>query len=241
MRKIGLLLLVLVLAMGALGVAYAHWNGELVINGTVNTGTFGAELTQNNTVIWQPIDDEPFEDGQPNLNLIPCGSIYETLGWIDSLKTQDNAYAECVLSDEKVDDYSGDAMDTITITVTDAYPCYEVWCPIDVHCIGTVPIHVWYTIDDAPAADVVEVMIIKDPVVDQLGDDHFDLTLGKDGINPTTEANPLKLHQCESAHALVYIHPVQPNGPNDPGDDKDGAEAGETYTFDITIHYQQAQ
>lgn len=238
MKKIGLLLLVLILAMGTLGVAYAHWKGELVINGTVNTGTFGAELTQNNTVIWQPIDDEPFEEGQPNLNLIPAGSVYEE--WIDGDKTQDNAYATCVLSNEKVDDYSGAAMDTITITVTDAYPCYEVWCPIDVHCIGSVPIHVWYTIDNAPASDVVEVAVVYDPVVPSLGADHFDLTTGKDGVNPTSENNPLKLHQCESAHALVYIHPKQPD-PEATPDPIDGAQPGETYTFDITIHYIQAQ
>jgi hypothetical protein len=230
MRKIGLLLLVLVLAMGALGVAYAHWSGELVINGTVNTGTFGAELTQNNTFIWQPIDDEDYESGADNLNWINPG-LYSLYPWIDFGKTQDNAWAECVLTNEK-DDYAGCANDTITITVHDAYPCYNVWVPIDVHCIGTVPIHVWYTIDDAPPANVVEVEIISDPCV-PYADPPYDLSAA-DG-----EANKIKLHECESAHALVHIHPVQPDPDGNPV--VPGAQPGETYTFDITIHYIQAQ
>jgi len=39
MKKVGLLLLALVLALGALGVGYARWQDSVVINGTVNTGT----------------------------------------------------------------------------------------------------------------------------------------------------------------------------------------------------------
>ena len=38
MRKIGLLCLALVLALGALGVGFAAWTDELYIEGTVNTG-----------------------------------------------------------------------------------------------------------------------------------------------------------------------------------------------------------
>jgi len=39
MRKIGLLALALVLALGALGVGYAAWTDTVTIEGTVNTGT----------------------------------------------------------------------------------------------------------------------------------------------------------------------------------------------------------
>ena len=39
MKKIGLLALAIVLALGALGIGYAAWTDTITINGTVNTGT----------------------------------------------------------------------------------------------------------------------------------------------------------------------------------------------------------
>jgi hypothetical protein len=45
MKKIGLLLLVVVLALGALGVGYAMWDKTVYIDGTVNTGEVDATFT----------------------------------------------------------------------------------------------------------------------------------------------------------------------------------------------------
>ena len=42
-RKLGLLCLALILAMGTLGVGYALWYEDLYIEGTVNTGTLDVE------------------------------------------------------------------------------------------------------------------------------------------------------------------------------------------------------
>jgi len=44
MKKIGLLALALVLALGALGVGYAAWTDTVTIEGTVNTGTVDLEV-----------------------------------------------------------------------------------------------------------------------------------------------------------------------------------------------------
>jgi hypothetical protein len=43
MKKIGLLALALVLALGSLGIGFALWSETLYIEGTVNTGTLDAE------------------------------------------------------------------------------------------------------------------------------------------------------------------------------------------------------
>lgn len=45
MKKIGLICLALVLALGALGIGYAQWTETLLIDGTVNTGSVSAELS----------------------------------------------------------------------------------------------------------------------------------------------------------------------------------------------------
>jgi len=45
MKKIGILCLALVLALGLLGVGFALWDKTLYINGTVNTGEVDAEFT----------------------------------------------------------------------------------------------------------------------------------------------------------------------------------------------------
>lgn len=44
MKKIGLICLALVLALGTVGVGYAHWSKNLYIEGTVNTGEVNLEI-----------------------------------------------------------------------------------------------------------------------------------------------------------------------------------------------------
>jgi len=51
MRKIGLLALALVLALGALGVGYAAWTDTVTIEGTVNTGTVDI-VVENYSGMW---------------------------------------------------------------------------------------------------------------------------------------------------------------------------------------------
>jgi hypothetical protein len=48
MRKIGLLVMTVILAIGALGVAYAEWTQAMQIDGTVNTGYISASFANPN-------------------------------------------------------------------------------------------------------------------------------------------------------------------------------------------------
>jgi predicted ribosomally synthesized peptide with SipW-like signal peptide len=45
MKKIGLIALIVVLALGIIGVGYAAWSQTLTATGTVNSGTFKADFT----------------------------------------------------------------------------------------------------------------------------------------------------------------------------------------------------
>jgi len=44
MKKIGLIILVVLLALGIIGVGYAAWTQSLQVNGTVNPGTFNVKI-----------------------------------------------------------------------------------------------------------------------------------------------------------------------------------------------------
>ena len=221
MKKIAFICFALIVALGGLGVGYAHWQGTLDITGTVTAGTFGAALTQNNAVISAPIDNEDFDtaSGAVNLNYIGTGNVYS--GWIDAQKPQDIGSATCVLSDEKPAGAVDGVMDKITITVNDAYPCYEVWVPVDVHCAGSVPIKVYYTMTAGPVANELDVSMVTDPAAAS-----GDKTL----VGAVSAATAVKLHNCETARALLYIHGLQP-----------GMVQGKSYTITITITYIQAQ
>ena len=46
MKKIGLLCLALIIALGTMGAGFAWWTDPLFVNGTVNTGTVAVELSK---------------------------------------------------------------------------------------------------------------------------------------------------------------------------------------------------
>jgi hypothetical protein len=45
MKKLGLILLVVIMALGALGAAYAYWSQPLYVNGNVTAGTVAAQFS----------------------------------------------------------------------------------------------------------------------------------------------------------------------------------------------------
>ena len=59
MKKIGLLSLALVLALGALGVGYAAWTDTITIEGTVNTGSVDINAIKfSGTEVWKNLDTD---------------------------------------------------------------------------------------------------------------------------------------------------------------------------------------
>jgi len=45
MKKIGLIAIAIVLALGALGIGYAAWTDVITITGSVNTGSVNLDIT----------------------------------------------------------------------------------------------------------------------------------------------------------------------------------------------------
>lgn len=104
MKKITLIAMTLVLALGLAGVGYALWSDSLYLEGTVNTGDIGLVWTQ----------------GEP---------------WDTEIPEKDVSWGFCEIIGN-----------TLYITVTDAYPSIYYHFPIDLHGVGSVPVHTLMTV-----------------------------------------------------------------------------------------------
>jgi len=119
MKKIGLLSLALVLALGTLGVGYAMWSDTLQIVGDVNTGEVSVffDSQYDNDVN----DNDPTEAGSWDVSGKPV--------WTGARCTKDIASTTSTYEDKSTE-----------IIVTNGYPCYwgsSIW---DVHNDGTIPV-----------------------------------------------------------------------------------------------------
>ncbi len=74
MRKIGLLALALVLALGTMGVGLAWWSDTLFIEGSIETGTLSAEFAGNECTADDAIEVQCVTDGKTAT--ITIGNMY---------------------------------------------------------------------------------------------------------------------------------------------------------------------
>jgi hypothetical protein len=110
MKKIGLLCLALVLALGALGVSYAMWYEDLYISGTVNTGEVDWAFDCG-TVTWGDPCDPATVDKQSDDLFANIRTTGKDVGCTDVV---------CVDTDADGD------VDTLQVTIHNAYPGYYV-------------------------------------------------------------------------------------------------------------------
>jgi len=125
MKKIGLLCLALVVALGTFGVSYAMWSDSVTLSGPVNTGS----------VEWEFMG--------PVVNLDPCvtppsvsndwNCFYDLYGGDWELMGKDVACTDVVIS----------SPDTLTVTVNNAYPYYGNHIAFKVHGLGSIPLRFW--------------------------------------------------------------------------------------------------
>ena len=125
MKKIGLLCLALVLALGALGVGFAAWSETLIINGTVNTGTVDAKFTK---AVSNDAGTQLDPDVQGTWALDGAGDLV----WTGTRYDKDVASTSV----------SGEGTKTLTITIDNAYPCYWGSVGFTIDNMGTIPLKV---------------------------------------------------------------------------------------------------
>ncbi len=133
MKKIALVVLALVLALGTLGVAYARWSDKVDIDVKVTTNTVTLGYTE-----------------------FTCQEMYEELPWGSGLfhpgewEGKDVGKVECGMSVLKTDPVTGlKGYGIGTITVTNGYPSYWVFNTFVVKNLGTTPVRIlaWQPVD----------------------------------------------------------------------------------------------
>jgi len=140
--KIGVLFLVALMALAGTGAGYALWSETITINGIVNTGEVDIEFSdQLSNDPKGALCLDPSEHGAwtyPDIHT--PGGWY----WIGARYTKDVASIDCLLS--KVGtvptEPDNDGDDTLTVTITNGYPCYHGNIAFSIDNIGTVPVKI---------------------------------------------------------------------------------------------------
>jgi hypothetical protein len=128
MKKLIIISLALVLALGATGVGYAHWSQTLTINEVVETGSFCIEFTGPAYMVdtYAPPDGDVLQ-GPPDWNADP--------GFLNVAQTDKNVgWGEIELTDPVDSHYTG-----IRVTLHDVYPGYYNHAYYVIHNCGTIP------------------------------------------------------------------------------------------------------
>lgn len=156
MKKIGVICIALVLALGSLGVGYAAWTDTVTIAGTVTTGDVNWEFSGM--------------PGQSDAGLDP-NCFFDLNGgtWV----TMDKNVASTAVAYE-----AGAEPHLMTVTIDNAYPYYANHISFAVHGLGSIPLRVWkvnFLVDDI----VVETIYVGDQYIylDLDGDGADDLEI----------------------------------------------------------------
>ena len=181
MKKVTLLLLALVLALGATGIGFAKWSQTLYIDGSIDTGTFEVGVRDVGVM-----DQGPDPNMEPGMN--PEG--------------KDVAYHESINGDYKcTHDAWGDFYHNIYETINNAYPYYMSGTMLEFGNCGTIPAKIddvtLTVISGNPA--LLDYLVITDWALD-LDDVVFDSGTGVMDLMVALES-----YQLEPCHKLSLI------------------------------------
>jgi len=138
MRKIGLLALALVLALGALGVGYAAWTDTITVTGTVNTGSVDLAIVELSSTFVYKVPDLPKQNEtvivHQRVNMRPSDGF--TWHVINDPPIPANGILVASAT------ATSPADDTITVTFDNAFPLETLTADFLVHYVGSIPVKV---------------------------------------------------------------------------------------------------
>ena len=153
MKKIGLLCLALVLALGTLGIGYATWSDNVTVEETVYSGEMCVHFTSCST-------NDPAGQIDDTVGSIGCANTWDVTMCNPGDDTTPNQFVQCDLDKDigsvncTRESRDGDLYDEVlVVTVNNTYPSYYGIVNYSVFNCGTIP----WTIDtvDVLVDDVV--------------------------------------------------------------------------------------
>jgi len=201
MKKIGLLALALVLALGALGVGYAAWTDTVTIEGTVNTGTVDLVVEEYSGMwMWK------IPGGRPDYELSTDPAYTPTATGGDYDDPFIVAYSSAAQTSAGATPAPVD--DSVTVTFDNLFPLTDAagtvipWeADFECHYVGSIPVKVML--------EAIEIEADK-------GSDFSDLTIDisgyvkLDGATSWTKVTPAELegtqlHYCDWVRFVIEI------------------------------------
>lgn len=139
MKKIGLICLALVLALGGLGAAYALWSEALTISGTVETGTVDIECTNAFTDDDGKVDDDTKDAG----DIGDINALYDKWGDASSDDPKESV-ANAARYDKDVGKSTATftGAHTGTVELFNVYPSYYTTAYFLIHNNGSIPVKI---------------------------------------------------------------------------------------------------
>lgn len=202
MKKIGLICMALVLALGTLGVGYAMWTDTVNITGNVNTGSVDIVVESlSHTYVYKVVDDidgGPF-DGKVDGDIIfsPCPLALEQDVPVDS--TNDLLLVSSAVTTEPTSQNIVMTFDKIFPTTTE-----NISCDVVMHYVGTIPAHVTLT-------PIVYSVTTGANLQQYLNIEWFSKPNGASVWTKIASPDLLQLHNCDRVKVVINFDLPQDN------------------------------
>ena len=196
MRKIGLLSLALVLALGTLGIAYAAWTDEVTIQGTVNTGSVDLNVVDySGTWVVKPYDTHLSEYYHGWLADKPDPAVGEIVAWAEARPgTADEA--------------------DIVIEFKNIFPCQWFKADFLLHYDGSIPARLYADITPGTGGNettLAQYVTIKAWKLEGYVHDQDQGSIHQWLIDENLVDIGVQLHNCDYILVKMIIHLPQDN------------------------------
>ena len=186
MKRIGLLCLALVLALGTLGVGYAMWSDEVTIEGTVDTGT---------------------------LRLGIFHTVVERIEQDKEVATVDLSFEGPILEKEFAGFGERMAYEKLKVALNNTFPCLTVDIAFYLGAVGTIPLHITAVNISDPSGELIfkrTSLPGSSPIVGYFY--HAGGDPDEEIINVVVGGLPIgqQMHWCDWYKADLILHVKQP-------------------------------
>jgi hypothetical protein len=203
MKKLGFLVLAVVMAIGTLGVGYAAWTDQITINGTVNTGDVDI-----NAVYFSGTD--VYKDLACDC-MITHFWVKDAAGALMWENYSPHTPSNPLLIASAVAEPTAATDDSVDITFTGAFPTSELVADVIIHCDGSIPVIVTADIDT------------EEPILQWLWDNGF-VTVHAAWVDVGEPGNwyfqycgeitgPIQMHYCDYVKIWLGLDLPQADDP----------------------------